>query len=156
MRYAALLLALLRLFLSGGAQPTDAELTSFSYSHTASYVEGIYSYELCCGPSGCEASYDLYCGRLRYSIPVEAADVQALREIIDRNAIREWHGFDKSSSILLDGDGFSLCASFADGTEISARGYGSFPEGYSAAAEEIDALFMGMLRESGAGPRDEI
>ena len=154
-RILAMLLALLSPFLPGGAEPTDAALAAFDYSQSASYFEGNYSYGARSDGEGLMAEYYLYCGNLEYSIPMTEADAAELRAIIDRNDIWKWHGFDESSRLLLDGDGFSLYAGFEDGTEISAHGYGLFPDGFGAASSQIDALFMEILERNGIDPEKD-
>lgn len=151
-KIVAMLLALLELFLPGGVSPTGAELTGFGYAHTASYIEGIYSYEITRGEDGVTAYCERNCGRDTYSFPLLEEDVEELRAIIDRNAIWKWHGFDKTARNVLDGSSFSLHAEFADGTCISAQGYARFPEGHGTAKSEIEALFGRILARNGYGP----
>ena len=154
-RIVAVLLVLLSPFLPSEAKPTDAALTSFDYSQSASYFEGNYSYSARSDGEGLIAEYYLYCGNLEYSIPMTEAEAAELRAIIDRNDIWKWHGFDESDSMILDGDGFSLYAGFEDGTEISAHGYGVTPDGFGAASSQIDALFMEILERNGIDPEKD-
>ena len=74
-------------------------------------------------------------------IPEEA--LKALQEIVRERGILAWNGFDKEAESLMDGYGFGLEIEYADGTTVSAQGYGVFPEEF----EEANAALSAFLSE---------
>lgn len=93
------------------------------------------------------ADFELYCRYEIEGVELDAADVEALRALIDENDLWSWNGFQKSNSYVLDGDSFGLSASFADGTELNAWGSNAYPKGYSAGAQAICAYFEALMEK---------
>lgn len=65
------------------------------------------------------------------SMELEPSVMEEAEAICEEFNVRSWDGFDRSVSNLYDGEGFALIAEYSDGTSVSAKGYASFPEGYS-------------------------
>ncbi len=152
-----LIAALMALILAlTGAQTaparTDAALTAFSFNHGGMSMDQIFSYAVYERDGRMLADFDLYCRYEIEGVELDAADVEALRELIDENDLWSWNGFQKSNSYVLDGDSFGLSASFADGTELSAWGSNAYPKGYSAGAQAICAYFEALMEKYGIDP----
>ncbi len=64
-----------------------------------------------------------------------AAEEEELAGIL--RGLVSWDGFDANARNVLDAQGFSFTAEFADGRSISARGYGKFPKGYREGRDRI-------------------
>ena len=54
--------------------------------------------------------------------------------------LAEWDGFRKYNEYVMDGDGFSLSISFADGQNMSAHGSNAYPERYREFSEKLHGL----------------
>ncbi|MGN0183738.1 MAG: hypothetical protein ACI4AL_01365 [Aristaeellaceae bacterium] len=149
-----MLSALMALILSlTGAQiapvRTDAALTAFSFNHGGMSMDQIFSYAVYERDGRMLADFELYCRYEIEGVELDAADVEALRALIDENDLWSWDGFQRSNSYVLDGDSFGLSAAFADGTELSAWGSNAYPEGYSAGAQAICAYFEALMEKYG-------
>jgi len=123
---------------------TDAALTEFSYSHSGSMVDEIYSYEIKSdesSPTGYTGIFSLHCGYEVYSIFADAELVQAVIDLIEECELHKWNGFNETDSMVMDGSGFSLKIAYVDGTEVYAHGSNSFPANYGESADKIDMLF---------------
>ena len=152
-----LIAALMALILAlTGAQPspvrTDAALTAFSFNHGGMSTDQIFSYAVYERDGRMLADFELYCRYEIEGVELDAADVEALRALIDENDLWLWNGFQESNSYVLDGDSFGLSASFADGTELSAWGSNAYPDGYSAGAQAICAYFEALMEKHGIDP----
>ena len=128
---------------------TDAALTCFCYSHSGMNTDQIYSYSVRAGDEGMLADFDLYCWYEIEGVPLDAADVEALRALIDECDLWSWNGFAGSNPDILDGESFSLSISFADGTELHAWGSNAWPKGYGAGAQAICAYFDALMEKHG-------
>ena len=124
-----------------GAQPspphTDAALTASSFNHGGMSMDQIFSYAVYEQDGRMLADFDLYCRYEIEGVALDAADVEALRALIDACNLWSWNGFKRSNSYVLDGESFGLRAAFADGTELNAWGSNAWPEGYGAGAQAI-------------------
>ena len=70
--------------------------------------------------------------------------LEDLQEVIDKNDIGSWNGFDKTDTGVLDGQSFNLSIYMENGDVVNASGYEAYPDGFSDAASDIEALFMGV------------
>jgi len=123
---------------------TDAALTEFSYSHSGSMVDEIYSYEIKSdesSPTGFTVIFNLRCGYEVYSTSADAGLIQAVVDLIEECELHKWNGFNETDSMVMDGSGFSLKIAYVDGTEVYAHGSNSFPANYGESADKIDMLF---------------
>ena len=126
---------------------TDAVLTAFSFSHGGSSTDQIYTYSVRMQDGRMLADFELYCRYEILDVALDAADVEALRALIDAFDLWSWNGFQYSNSCILDGDSFSMRADFADGTQLSAWGSNAYPDGYSAGAQAICAYFETLMEK---------
>ena len=102
-----LLSALMALILSlTGAQTapvrTDAALTGFSFNHGGMSMDQIYSYTVREQDGRMFADFELYCRYEIEGVELDAADVEALRALIDENDLWSWNGFRRSNPDVLD------------------------------------------------------
>lgn len=128
---------------------TDAALTAFSFNHGGMSMDQIFSYAVYERDGRMLADFDLYCRYEIEGVELDAADVEALRALIDENDLWSWNGFRRSNPDVLDGDSFGLSVTFADGTELNAWGSNAYPKGYSAGAQAICAYFETLMEKYG-------
>ena len=127
--------------------PLPGELTHLYFSETHSYFERVQHYEFFAENGIYTVHFWLTNEDEPYPVTVDQAWVDTLTDIVYRNNMVLWNGFDKSSSVLLDGTSFIVTLKFSDDTSVNARGYGKFPDSYGEASEAIDAHFMQLLPE---------
>ena len=134
------------------AQDNPNAITAFSYSYHGSIGGGSYTYSVKCGAvdnaetggSG-EAvltvdhmdhqDYGELSGRLPDGFMAE------LHKLYKDCRLAAWNGFNKYNPHVCDGSGFSLSIRFADKKSVSAHGSNSFPKGYRAFCDKMEALF---------------
>lgn len=97
-------------------------------------------------------SCDFYCGSETHTLPADNELMQALSELVVIHNIRNWDGFRKHDSAVLDGYSFGLNVGLQDGTEITASGSNCFPKGYGEARSAINDLFRDYLKKYGIEP----
>lgn len=73
--------------------------------------------------------------------PLDPDFAEQLLEIVLKYDLESWNGFNKNDPNVLDGEGFGLEMSFADGDRVYASGENSFPDHYGEATEELSELF---------------
>lgn len=129
-------------------------ITSFCYSHSGSSTSEMYSYEIEDDKEsgGTVVNYEFNNGFETYTLPADGELMQQLFAVVDDHNLRNWNGFDKSNSLVMDGSGFYLRIDFSDGTQIMGRGSNSFPDGYGEAVDAIDVLFLDHLKKNGIDP----
>ena len=158
-RLAALLLALALVPLMGGGPVgrtgSDA-LVGFSYRTSGMSAEEIRSYSVRTEGGRCLADIELYCCLEYMDVPLEDEEVRGLERLIADCGLWDWNGFSGSNPDVLDGESFSLSASFADGREIRAWGSNSFPEGYFHADQAIEDFFAGVMARHGIDPDSDM
>ena len=66
--------------------------------------------------------------------------VAELMDVVQRDSLEAWDGFHGSNPDVLDGEGFCLEMTFADGTNVFASGENAFPDSYHDATASIDAI----------------
>ena len=59
-----------------------------------------------------------------------------------------WNGYDGNDMRVLDGRDFELTVSFADGSELRARGYAAFPKNFREVREGLEKLFLPFAKDS--------
>lgn len=126
----------------------------FCYSNSGSSTYEIYSYEVMRNEENGERMVicEFHCGNETYELPADEELMQELQMLIDQHELRKWDGFSQTDSTVLDGSGFFLNITFADGSGITAHGSNSFPDGFSDAKSAIDELFISYLEKSGVTP----
>ncbi|MBQ2697218.1 MAG: hypothetical protein IJF59_00970 [Clostridia bacterium] len=146
---AALVSAVLLLFggcSDAGQTEAPMEITAFSFSHRGMSTGDCYLYQVSRESDGVRLyTEQLFAGGEIVDVRIDDPVLEQLNEIAEKYALRKWDGFDKTDSSILDGTGFTLSITLADGSAVSAKGSNQFPEGYSEAKEEICALFEGLI-----------
>lgn len=117
------------------AAPTNAALKTFAYRYGGMVMPRIAGIDVRSSEDGYIADFLLGGGDNIEGIPLSDNDIEALKGLMDEHELWSWAGFDEADSMILDGEGFSFEATFADGTEVSAHGSNSFPSGYWEAKE---------------------
>ena len=115
-------------------------IVRFRYSYQGSIGGDSYSYELKAGDNGAELSFDSMLHRDYGELtgPVGKDFIDALDALIEETKIYKWDGFDKTATGVLDGDGFSLHVTFADGKRLNASGTNAYPNGYGDFKRKLD------------------
>ena len=124
-----------------------APLYYFYFSESASYYARVQCYEFRDEAGRYMAYFTMANEEEPYPVPVDQAWVDTLSGFIEQYGMMNWDGFHGTDSMLLDGTQFSIEFAFADGTSVSAGGYGRFPANYGDASAAIDAHFMQLLPE---------
>lgn len=156
---ASLLLALALVPLMGGglAGRTGSDaLVGFSYRTSGMSAEEIRAYGVRTEGGRCLADIELYCCLEYADVPLEDEEVRRLERLIADFGLWDWNGFSVSNPDVLDGESFSLSASFADGREIKAWGSNSFPAGYFDAAQAIEEFFADVMARRGIDPESDM
>ena len=158
-RLAALLLALALVPIMGGGPVgrtgSDA-LGGLSYRTSGMSAEEIRSDSVRTEGGRCLADIELYCCLEYTDVPLEDEEVRGLERLIADCGLWDWNGFSGSNPDVLDGESFSLSASFADGREIRAWGSNSFPGGYFHADQAIEDFFAGVMARHGIDPDSDM
>lgn len=138
-----LLLLLGAVLLSGctGVRQTDAQMTSFTYTHSGMHSGSIYTWEACRTEDGAWVCISLLGSGMTFEHVMEEADYTHLGTLVDRYDLWHWAGFEKTNTRVMDGESFSLDIRFADGTAILAKGSNSFPDGYRELMDELHGIF---------------
>lgn len=76
-----------------------------------------------------------------YEKEADARIYDALKALMLDSDVPNWDGFNKVDNNVLDGSGFSLTVTFADGTKLNAHGSNDFPKGYSLFHRGINKIF---------------
>ena len=136
-----------------GGEPL--EITAFSFWHTASVADECFVYSAQAVEGGVRLrTEELYLdGRVVECITREPI-LKELGAIAGKYRLDRWDGFDKTDKRASDGSSFTLHITLADGGTISAHGSNRFPDNYSAAAQEIRAVFEEFVRGYGAEPAE--
>lgn len=71
----------------------------------------------------------------------DAAFFDRIEDIVKKNGVPGWDGFNGSDGSVMDGSGFVLDVRMRDGESVHAAGYMSYPPGYGAFYSGIAALF---------------
>ncbi len=75
---------------------------------------------------------------------IKKEDIEKLSEIIDKNDIKEWNGFDESKEGIYDGYGFRLEIEYESGEKIKAHGYMEEPENYDEAHRDLTKFLLSL------------
>ena len=136
---------------TGGTMETNMEILSFSFSHSGMSAADCYLYSAEKEASGVRLyTEDLYYGGRTVDVLTEEALLEQLSEVVERHDIQSWNGFSKVDENVLDGTGFTLSITFADGRSVRAKGNNAFPDGYEDAKAEICALFGELIDQHSA------
>lgn len=139
-----LLLVVILCVIIGPKKVKISELKHFTFSYTSGYAMNAYTrYELDYKDNKYEVKVKPYgvAEEAAQTVYVDEDFVKKLETVLDKYNVGSWNGFNKNDKNVLDGDSFSLNATFKDNTIISAHGYMSWPKNYREVREEIYNLF---------------
>ena len=125
------------------------KIISFSFNHNGMSMADCYNYSLVRDVNGIRLQAELYAGDKTVDVMVDETALEELSEIASRYRLDQWNGFNKTNSMVLDGESFALSVTLSDETKITASGGNAFPKGYSDAKHEICALFDSLINEYG-------
>lgn len=131
---------------------TEAEtssITAFKFSHSGMPRDDCYNYSVSQEADGLHLNAELFAGSSVVDAVIDEAVLEELSAIAQRYHLDKWDGFNKTNSNALDGEGFSISITFADGSSVSASGRNAFPNGYAEAQSDICALFNGLIDKYG-------
>ena len=149
-RLLTLLAALALLFGPGLREfSTDAEMVRFRFQHSGMHPASFYCYVAEQTEAGWQMVISLIGLDEEYVFPMAQEDVDRLDAMVHRCGLWEWNGFEKYDLDVCDGEDFQLSIEYADGKCMEARGSNAFPQGYDAAADEINAYFEELYRQHG-------
>jgi len=121
----------------------------FSYS-TSNYIYGSVSYDI-----ALENEKYILTIKLDNVAPEDAVKIEINNTILEnvlvilnKYQVKNWNGFNKSDSNVLDGNSFNMSITEKDETHISAHGYMMWPENYREVKQELDELFKNILDEN--------
>ena len=121
----------------------------FSYS-TSNYIYGSVSYDI-----ALENEKYILTIKLDNVAPEDADKIEInntilenVLAILNKYQVKNWNGFNKSDSNVLDGNSFNMSITEKDETHISAHGYMMWPENYREVKQELDELFKNILDEN--------
>ena len=83
--------------------------------------------------------------------PISSHEVEVLRRILEENNISTWNGFRGNNDGVMDGHSFDLSFVIENGSEFTASGYESYPEGYN----DIFPLITNYLADIASGYKIE-
>ena len=81
-------------------------------------------------------------------IEVDKKTKEKLERIITKYNIKEWDGYNKSDSRIMDGYSFNLNIQLEDSTKITAYGYMKYPKNYVEFRDEIEKIFNKLYEEN--------
>lgn len=68
-------------------------------------------------------------------------DMKKIVNILNKNRVLSWKGFNKFDKNVLDGDSFHFYLRYNDDEKLSASGYMMYPDHYKNFKEELEGLF---------------
>lgn len=71
------------------------------------------------------------------TVELDKKTINKIIDILNKNEVYKWDGFNKSDKYVLDGDSFSFWVYMEDGKEIHASGYMKWPENYGNVRDEL-------------------
>ena len=73
--------------------------------------------------------------------------MKELENILNKNNVSKWNGFNKTDKNVLDGDSFSFSLRMENNKGISASGYMKWPENYKNVVRELETFFGNLIKE---------
>ena len=133
-----LVIVMLVLFLfTGCKKKINSEVVKFSYNY-GSYNGGYYEYSITKEDGKVKYKARGMNGvSLNKNKEISPSYLKKLSEVIEKNGIVIWNGFNKSDNGVLDGYGFSLNVEYENGEKITAHGYMDYPSGYRKGHEAL-------------------
>ena len=115
----------------------DDEIVSFHYSY-GSYNGGYYDYDITTqedkvrfvakGTNGVDLDEDK---------EIDKSVLTELSEVVIKNKINDWDGFNESDKDVQDGYSFTLVIEYESGKTVNASGYHKYPDNYNGAHEKL-------------------
>ena len=118
-------------------------VVGFTYSYGGSSAYSYYSYAVAADGNGgytftyTTGEYDDY-GEMTCAVGDDV--LSGLQAIYDECGLAAWNGYNKYNSNVLDGYGFSVSFTFADGGTMYAQGSNSSPQGYRMFVDKMQEL----------------
>lgn len=125
---------------------TAGNITSFSFEHSSSAVDGCYTYRI--WEEDGRVIFGLeehYTGGRNEEFTITESALLQIGQIAERFKLDRWDGFHENNPLMVDGSGFSLSIGLKDGRSISASGNNCFPEGYEEAMAPILELCRDLI-----------
>lgn len=110
------------------ANTTD-EITKFEFNHSGMSSYDCYSFA--CKKEGEKALWEYECCGTEFQGEVAMEDFLNIQKVFAENKVANWNGFSGTNSNVLDGSGYSLSVTYADGSTSDSSGSNKFPSGYS-------------------------
>jgi len=144
---AVMLMGILTFFTGCATKPLSEplELTAFTWQHRGSHTGLIYSYTAERTEAGARLLLSLNAGSRELDMLVDEDVLGQLGAIAAEHRLDRWDGFDKSDRRAMDGTGFTLAMTTAEGETIEAHGSNAFPKGYTEAKAAIEGVFEGFV-----------
>ena len=71
------------------------------------------------------------------TVEIDKKTINRIIELLNKNEVYKWDGFNKSDKYVLDGDSFSFWLYMDNGKEIHASGYMKWPKNYGNVRDEL-------------------
>lgn len=125
------------------AVANESAITGFTYSYMNSMMEGSFTYTVKEENGTYQFIYESADHRAYEPMEMEldASVAEKLKQLYIDHKVYTWDGYHKTDSDVMDGDGFSLEISFADGQQMTAYGSNCEPSGYGAYVAALKDLF---------------
>lgn len=138
--FAWLLVALTLWAIPAAADSPAPAVRTFSLSRTGTSTWQARSYRIIETARGRFAWIELYdCNTI--VLPVTDEEMADFSALIAELNLSDWNGFCETDPDALDGESFSLAATFAEGSMLSAYGANRFPEDYGNRAARVEEFF---------------
>lgn len=125
------------------------EVVSFTYTHSGSMTDSCYEYTAEKTEEGTRLHLEgLFSGGWLVDEITQDPVLEELSKVVETWNLLAWDGFDQVNSMVLDGEGFSLSITLADGRTVSAHGSNAFPDNHSQAAEAFRTIFEPYLNRA--------
>ena len=139
-----ILLALLICGLTAGAAAENTAEVDITAEEGPLLMRFYFSRGGYMAPQSCEITLQSGCYTLREN-EEEPRDmdpelVAELLKVIRTYGLKDWNGFHESNPDVLDGEGFCLEMTYADGTSVYASGDNAFPDHYYDAVGGIETI----------------
>lgn len=117
----------------------------FSYSYTVgNYINGSVYYKIEIDENGNYIAYfkdDGVDEENQLKKEIDEDTIIELENILNKNNIDKWNGFDKVDKYVLDGNSFSLYYKNGNNEIIESSGYMVYPNGYTDFKNDIKIFF---------------
>lgn len=129
----------------------EVSLKSLSFSSgSGMFKDSIEKFNMECKNNKCNATIKPknLSDKEEKKIEVDKKTKEKLESIITKYNIKEWDGYNKSDSRIMDGYSFNLNIQLEDSTKITAYGYMKYPKNYVEFRDEIEKIFNKLYEEN--------